>query len=97
MFDLVIETILKAGNFIYFIFFISIYAWFLIIKKYFFIKSEMRDSDVLFEEAINFIKRDSSEKLISLLEGKDRVVTESLLYIIKHDCPSALTHQILLA
>ncbi|MDY6968445.1 MAG: MotA/TolQ/ExbB proton channel family protein [Spirochaetota bacterium] len=83
MIDLIFETIIKAGSVIYFIFFISLYGWYLISKKYFFIRNEIRDSDVMINDIIDYLNTGSINNLINYLNDKNRVITESLLGIIK--------------
>ena len=55
MIDQILETLIKAGNVIYFILLISIYAWFIIIKKHLFIKKEVSGDNLFFNTIINYI------------------------------------------
>lgn len=83
MIDLLLETLLKSGYVIYFIFLISVYGWFLIVKKYFFIRSETENSDIMFNDIIDYLDRGSVNNLITYLQGENRVITDSILDIVK--------------
>ena len=75
MIDQIIETFLRAGNVIYFIFLTSLYAWFLIIKKYFFIRNEFRGSSELFNNVFSYLNRKQTSELKEYLNSEDRVIS----------------------
>jgi biopolymer transport protein ExbB len=78
MIDQIIETFLRAGNVIYFIFLTSIYAWFLIIKKYFLIRKESMHSNDLLNNIFKFLNRKETLKLKQYLQTENKIITDCI-------------------
>ncbi len=78
MIDQIFETFIRAGNVIFFIFFISVYAWFLIIRKYAFIRKESKDSGVLFDNILKYINNKDFLKLDTYLRREDSIMSDSI-------------------
>ncbi|MBN2038973.1 MAG: MotA/TolQ/ExbB proton channel family protein [Spirochaetes bacterium] len=78
MIDQIIETFLRAGNVIYFIFLTSVYAWFLILRKYFLIRNESRRSSDLFRKVFSYLSRKDTSKLKQYLQTEDKIITECI-------------------
>lgn len=74
MMDQIIETLVKAGNVIYFIIFVSIYAWFLIVKKYFFLKKETYGNRIFFNEIYSYIDKKDKKYLKLFLKDEDKII-----------------------
>jgi biopolymer transport protein ExbB len=81
MIDQILETLIKAGNVIYFIIFISIYAWFLIIKKYFFLKNETAGGNIFLNQIYPFIIRKDKTALDDFLKKEKKIIAGCLLEI----------------
>lgn len=78
MVDLLFETLIKAGNVIYFIFFVSVYAWFLIIKKYSLVKAEGRDARHFVKNVSGYLNNRGKGDLKNFLKGENRILAREL-------------------
>lgn len=83
MIDQIYETLIKAGDVIYAIIFASVYAWFLIIKKYFFIRDETKDSESLVEKVFDCVSRKDIPSLDAYLEKQDNIISDSICHIAR--------------
>ncbi|MDY6934169.1 MAG: MotA/TolQ/ExbB proton channel family protein [Spirochaetota bacterium] len=97
MIDLIFETVIKAGYVIYFIFFVSVYAWYLIIKKYYILNSEHRCSDAFAASVCGYLNKRKTRELINFLQGEDRIIARTLLDVVKlkkrKNIPSLVTEK----
>ncbi|MCP4728332.1 MAG: MotA/TolQ/ExbB proton channel family protein [bacterium] len=78
MIDQIFETFIRAGNVIFFIFFVSVYAWYLIAKKYFLIQKESRDIRELLKTTYNYINKKDLNSLDSFLQKENRVISHTI-------------------
>ncbi len=82
MIDLLFDTMIRAGNVIYFIFMASIYAWFLIIKKYSLVKLEGKEGRSFVKKVSGFLNGEGKTGLADFLKKENRIIAGELSNIL---------------